>query len=173
MSVPSALRAPAPVNQGVRSVAPPPQAVVLSEIKTHQITTSSRHISNQSEIMEVPAVIKTLATLIVAIHLSGCSTTGGIYSPSDPDNSEFSIGRTLLSIVAVAGAVAVAANGGGGGGASSYAAQDYDWAWDEFYNQHYQLVWACRGKQTGQFADLEKCAYKYKSDITWPAKSIN
>ena len=145
---------------------------MLSRIKTYPITTSNRQISSQSERIEVPAAIKTLATFIVAIHLSGCSTTGGIYSPSDPDNSDFSIGRTLLSVVAVAGAVAIAANGGGGGG-SNYAAQDYDWAWDEFYNQHYQLVWACRGKQTGQFADLEKCAYKYKSDITWPAKSIN
>lgn len=54
--------------------------------------------------------------------------------------------------------------------ASAYTSQDYDWAWDEFYNEYRQLVWACRGKQTGQFAPEEKCMFKMRIDNTWPEK---
>jgi hypothetical protein len=32
------------------------------------------------------------------------------------------------------------------------------------------LVWVCRGMQTGQFADLDRCRYKAQHDNTWPAK---
>lgn len=46
---------------------------------------------------------------------------------------------------------------------------DIDWAWDEFYNNG-QLVWACRGKQTGEFANDYACAGKPKNDFTWPQK---
>lgn len=78
--------------------------------------------------------------------------------------------------VAILGAVllvAAASRSGSGGGGGQYTspATDYDWAWDEFYNQSYQLVWACRGKQTGQFAMQDKCAYKPQNDFTWPSKS--
>ena len=47
---------------------------------------------------------------------------------------------------------------------------DFDWAWDLFFNEHYALVWACRGVQTGQFADLERCNFKPKNDFRWPSK---
>jgi hypothetical protein len=80
---------------------------------------------------------------------------------------------TAVAILAVA-AVVVAAAAAGGGGGSSYSApsatQDYDWDWDQFYNASYQLVWACRGLQTGQFAELRHCSGDYKSDSRWPAK---
>ena len=39
---------------------------------------------------------------------------------------------------------------------------DIDWAWD--------LVWHCRGIQTGQFAEHTKCAGKSKNDDRWPSK---
>jgi hypothetical protein len=77
-----------------------------------------------------------------------------------------------LAIVAAALVVAAASKSGGGGGGNAYASStDYDWAWDEFYNKSYQLVWMCRGKQTGQFADNSKCLYKPQNDFTWPSKS--
>jgi len=85
--------------------------------------------------------------------------------------------NAAIGIVAVAGVVALAAaasRGGGGGGASAYGpTNDTDWAWDEFYNERYQLVWMCRGKQTGQFADAQRCAYKPQNDFTWPSKQAN
>ena len=76
--------------------------------------------------------------------------------------------------VAILGAVllvAAASKGGGGGGQYNSPVTDYDWAWDQFYNQSYQLVWVCRGKQTGEFATQDKCAYKPQNDFTWPSKS--
>lgn len=47
---------------------------------------------------------------------------------------------------------------------------DVDWQWDEFYGPNGQLVWACRGVQTGQFAFEDKCANRAKVDIFWPDK---
>ena len=61
-----------------------------------------------------------------------------------------------------------------GGGSSCYTVNsineglnklpkhDIDWAWD--------LVWHCRGIQTGQFAEHTKCAGKSKNDDRWPNK---
>lgn len=69
--------------------------------------------------------------------------------------------------------VALAAYGvaqGGGGTANSLApTTDYDWDWDQFYHNG-SLIWACRGIQTGQFAEQSRCQYKYQSDYRWPAK---
>lgn len=48
-------------------------------------------------------------------------------------------------------------------------ARDYEWDWDEFYYDN-SLVWACRGVQTGQFAEQSNCAYKVKVDFRWPDK---
>ena len=31
--------------------------------------------------------------------------------------------------------------------------RDYEWAWEQFYHSNGTLVWACRGVQTGQFAE--------------------
>jgi uncharacterized membrane protein len=47
---------------------------------------------------------------------------------------------------------------------------DKAWDWDEFYDQRGQLVWACRGVQTGRFSDEAKCEYKFKNDRRWPDK---
>ena len=43
--------------------------------------------------------------------------------------------------------------------------QDYEWDWDYFRSND---QWRCRGVQTGQFADNEKCRYKRKDDDRWP-----
>jgi len=79
----------------------------------------------------------------------------------------------LTAVLLGAAIIAVAASSGGGGGdyVNPYApVHDYDWAWDQFFNEYYALVWACRGMQSGQFAALEKCAYKFQNDYTWPSK---
>lgn len=79
-------------------------------------------------------------------------------------------GVAVVGVVLVTVAAAMAASGGGGGG-NSYAPTDYDWAWDQFYSDTGQLVWACRGRQSGRFADQYRCAGKAMSDFTWPAKT--
>lgn len=85
--------------------------------------------------------------------------------------------RKKIAIAVVAAvaltALAVAASKGGGGGGGSYqqpyaAQSDYSWQWDQFYNANRQLVWACRGEQSGQFAELHRCNGKVKSDWRWP-----
>ncbi len=86
-----------------------------------------------------------------------------------------SVGAALAVVGAalVVGAAARSRGGGGGAPSNQYAATtDYDWAWDQFHNQYYQLVWACRGRQTGQFAPNEKCAYKPQNDFTWPGYAL-
>lgn len=55
--------------------------------------------------------------------------------------------------------------------ALSMEAVDMDWAWDEFYNEKYNLQWRCRGKSTGQFAEDFRCYGKIKDDRTWPGSS--
>ncbi|WP_431103934.1 hypothetical protein [Roseateles noduli] len=83
-----------------------------------------------------------------------------------------------LTVVAVA-AVASSRNGGGGGATYAqpnytrpsvqpYAMTDYSWEWDQFFNERRQLVWACRGEQTGQFAESARCAGKIQLDLRWP-----
>ncbi|MDB5935654.1 MAG: hypothetical protein JWQ01_2998 [Massilia sp.] len=77
------------------------------------------------------------------------------------------IGASVLLAVAV---VAAARRSGGGAGASADAADDTSWEWDQFYNAGRQLVWACRGVQTGQFANQYNCASKAQIDWKWPGK---
>ncbi len=55
-------------------------------------------------------------------------------------------------------------------GINAYNAADQEWDWDGFYNEYRQIVWACRGVQTGQFAFDERCAFKTKTDYRWPEK---
>ena len=67
--------------------------------------------------------------------------------------------------------IAAAANSGGGYGSGAYApVTDYQWDWDQYYSSTYQLVWSCRGVQTGQFADQWRCAGMPQTDYRWPAK---
>jgi len=71
-----------------------------------------------------------------------------------------------VAVAAVGAAVIYCTRGGrscGGGG--SYGAD-----WDQFYNDRYQLVWACREIQTGRFTEVENCSNKYQTDNRWPSK---
>jgi len=100
--------------------------------------------------------MKQIAIVIIATLLTGCATP--------QDRQKWAIVAAAFAVGAVA--YSVARNGGGGGGT---AAADYDWDWDQFYNAN-MLVWACRGIQTGQFAEESRCAYKVKTDYRWPGK---
>lgn len=72
--------------------------------------------------------------------------------------------------VIVLGVVAAALAAGGGGG--NPGVNDYDWAWDQFRDQSGSLVWACRGRQSGQFAEQWRCNGKLMTDATWPGPNI-
>ena len=79
----------------------------------------------------------------------------------------------VVAIVAVVGLVALVAAGGGGGGGTpqtdfSATDRDWDWDWDQFYDENYQLVWVCRGVQSGRFSTTGRCDYKAKVDLRWP-----
>lgn len=77
---------------------------------------------------------------------------------------------TAGAILLIGAAIAVAASGGGGGNSYAPGQQDYAWDWDQFYNQYRQLVWACRGVRTGQFAEAHHCSGKWQTDSRWPSK---
>lgn len=78
----------------------------------------------------------------------------------------------VAATVAIASVLAIAASSrsNSGGYAPAPATQDYEWDWDQYYNEYRQLVWACRGVQSGQFSPLEKCQFKFKTDYRWPSK---
>jgi hypothetical protein len=101
---------------------------------------------------------KVISTVTLALYLAGCSTSGGFYSKNDPSNSDFSVGNTLLSVIAVAGAVAVAKEGGGNGFAESGFAWDY---------QPGNGQWVCRDKSNGQYAYADNC-YGLPYVDNWP-----
>lgn len=92
--------------------------------------------------------------------------------------AERSQNRAVAGIAILAGALLVAAARRGGGASQSTASQplaqqsgptvDYEWEWDQFYNQASQPIWACRGVQTGQFANEQRCFGKAKIDWKWP-----
>ena len=87
-------------------------------------------------------------------------------APVAKDNTARNV---LLGLALVAAAVVIAKKGGGGAGYAAPATLDHDWDWDQFYNESFYLVWACRGVQTGRFAEHERCAFKVKVDQRWPS----
>lgn len=98
----------------------------------------------------------TCALAILAL-LAGCSTAGGIYKSGDSENGEFSVGRTVLTVLGVLAVGAAARNGGGGGGA-------YGYAWDY---QPMNRQWVCRSRANGEYADQQNCAGLPMVD-NWP-----
>lgn len=95
------------------------------------------------------------------------STRRGMDGPACQAKIE-AFDRNMSLIIIGAGVAATAAASSGGGGFAPVT--DYDWAWDEFYNDQFQLAWACRGRQTGEFADQWRCSGKPQIDHTWPGK---
>ena len=75
--------------------------------------------------------------------------------------------NSIATGIAIAGlgvaAGAAASNGGGG-----YYPNAYGVAWDQFYDQYYQLTWRCRDRATGRFVDDYRCNGKPMVDSTWP-----
>jgi len=72
-----------------------------------------------------------------------------------------------VATVVVLGIVAAAMSGRGGGGGG-----DTSWAWDNFQGQDGSMLWACRGRQTGQFADQWRCSGLPMNDFTWPGPYV-
>lgn len=83
---------------------------------------------------------------------------------ADADRTNAAIGAALVGAAVLYQA---SKSGGGGGGVST---SDYSYAWDQFYHSSGNLVWACRGRQTGRFAETSNCASSPKNDLTWPSK---
>jgi hypothetical protein len=75
-----------------------------------------------------------------------------------------------VATAALLGLVIVAATKGGGDYTQSSDLIDAEWDWDQFRNQQGDLVWACRGVQTGKFSEDNRCARKLKTDFRWPQK---
>jgi len=103
--------------------------------------------------------------IMISIIGAGCTTSGEVYNSKKHSRADFSTANTLAAIggtvLAAAVIIAVAKNGGGGG----YRASDYDYAWDYLPAS---AQWACRGKQTGQFAYQSNCQFDPVNDYTWP-----
>lgn len=74
----------------------------------------------------------------------------------------------VVGIAAGVAAIVLAASRGGG----NYIPTDVDWAWDQFRDQSGALVWACRGRQSGQFAEQWRCNGKLMTDATWPGPGL-
>jgi hypothetical protein len=116
--------------------------------------------------------MKRIAVLLILALLTGCATSAHDRRMRDSGDDD---GETLkkvgigLAVLAIAGAAYYGAKGNAGATARM-PVTDYDWDWDQFYNQYGQLVWACRGVQTAQFAELSHCAYKVQTDLRWPGK---
>jgi hypothetical protein len=73
-------------------------------------------------------------------------------------------------IAAGAAIYAAAQNAPAAAGSNTYVARDYAWDWDQFYDEHRNLVWACRGIESGQLAESHRCNGRYRSDWRWPGK---
>lgn len=74
----------------------------------------------------------------------------------------------VVSVVVLGVVAAALAGGNGGNGAGT----DTSWAWDQFQSTSGGLMWACRGKQTGRFADQWRCAGLPMGDFTWPGPNL-
>lgn len=109
--------------------------------------------------------MKSAAVLLPALLLSGCAAL--LNNSGESNNDDLINGLALLAAAqgrpappqAWAPRPAPILIGQGA---------DFDWEWDQFMLQNGQVVWACRGVQTGQFAPEQRCAYKLKTDWKWP-----
>lgn len=108
-----------------------------------------------------------MATIVIVV-IAGCASSAHDRRMADA-NEESNVGKYVMAGLAVL-AVGAAAYSSGYNGGAGYAAPnvDYDWAWDLQRASNGGTVWVCRGKQSAQYANHERCAYKYQSDNTWP-----
>jgi hypothetical protein len=47
---------------------------------------------------------------------------------------------------------------------------DFDWDWDLQSNVRGEPIWVCRGVQTGEYAEVSRCAFKLQTDLRWPGR---
>lgn len=78
-------------------------------------------------------------------------------------NMVVEVGAVTIVVLGVVAAALAASGGGGGPGVT-----DTSWAWDQFRAQDGSMLWACRGRQTGQFADQWRCSGLPMNDWAWP-----
>lgn len=103
---------------------------------------------------------KLVSLFLVCCFAVGCSTSGGMYNKDDYQNNQFSLGHTILGVLAVVGVVAAAAAGASSGGGYYY--EDPRWDYIQSNGQ-----WVCRNAVNGQFMYNEKCANELMVD-NWP-----
>lgn len=114
--------------------------------------------------------MKIIVGLVITALLSGCASSAHDRRMAEADGESETARNIKIGLAALAvGAVAYYAVKGNAGGAGYSPPHDYEWDWDQFYNQG-SLVWACRGVQTGQFAEQSRCQHKYQVDYRWPGK---
>jgi hypothetical protein len=117
--------------------------------------------------------MKIIIGLLIASLVSGCATSAAdrrMNESGDNDHETLKKVGVGLALLAVGAAAYYGAKSHGGGAGYAAPAQDIDWDWDEFYGPDGQLVWACRGIQTAQFAEQWRCAGKLQTDYRWPGK---
>jgi hypothetical protein len=79
-------------------------------------------------------------------------------------------GLALAAVALGAAAVAYSAAHQSGSSGTQSVTYDREWDWDLFHDQYGNLVAACRGVQTGQFADGWRCSGKAQTDWRWPGQ---
>lgn len=104
--------------------------------------------------------MKKLFICLCVLTLAACTDGGEIYDSKKHKKSDFSAEKTV-GLLAATAILAAAANNNYYGGSTT----DYDWDWDY---QPANGQWVCRGIQTGQYAELENCAYDMMNDDRWP-----
>ena len=83
-----------------------------------------------------------------------------------PSSGGSTANTPIVATAAAAGGIAAANSTNGG--AEEYYSGGYGVAWDQFYDQNYQLIWSCRDKATGQFVYDYQCGGQAMVDTTWP-----
>ena len=74
--------------------------------------------------------------------------------------------QIVVGAVVAAAAIYCAVECGNTGAGTYHNAAD----WDQFYDEKFQLVWACRDITSGRFANSNNCAGLPKTDVRWPSR---
>ena len=106
---------------------------------------------------------------IIFIFCFPCTKNYEIYDSKKHKESDRSSANTLLAIAGTAAAISYLSRQNYGGGGyqpkSSSFRTDYDYDWDYLPGSG---KWACRGIQTGKFAETENCQFDLMDDDRWP-----
>jgi len=105
----------------------------------------------------------------LAVELVGRGITAWPQCQQKIDQANIGIG--IVSVLAIGTLAAVASTSKLPGGAPSAPSRAYGYAWDQFYDDNRNLVWACRDRSNGQFSESWHCSGKLQVDTTWPSKS--